>query len=100
MILTLSLSPASVMASTVLFVDSMATVSRPLIPTISGACSLMASTNLWGGTSTPRSTMSKPSASRSATTMFFPMSCTSPSTVPMTILPFDSVNDLLSWGLI
>ncbi len=49
--------------------------------------SLMASTNRSAGTSTPRSTMSKPELSSIMTTRFLPMSCKSPATVPMIQVP-------------
>src|SRR5215472_8008143 len=56
-------------------------------PTMSGSCSRMASRNFSGATCTPRSITSKPAPSNMMFTRFLPMSCTSPLTVPMTILP-------------
>src|SRR5260370_288672 len=59
-------------------------------PTMSGWCSLIASMNFSGATCTPRSMTSKPAPSNMMLTRFLPMSCTSPLTVPMTILPIVS----------
>ena len=56
-------------------------------PTMSGLCSLIASTNFSGATCTPRSMTSNPAPSNMMLTRFLPMSCTSPLTVPITILP-------------
>ncbi len=54
---------------------------------MSGWCSRTASTNFSGATCTPRSITSNPAPSNMMFTRFLPMSCTSPLTVPMTILP-------------
>ena len=56
-------------------------------PTMSGLCSLIASTNFSGATCTPRSMTWKPAPSNMMLTRFLPMSCTSPLTVPITIVP-------------
>ena len=54
---------------------------------MSGLCSLIASTNFSGATCTPRSMTWKPAPSNMMLTRFLPMSCTSPLTVPITIVP-------------
>ena len=54
---------------------------------MSGWCSLTAATNFSGATCTPRSMTWKPAPSNMMLTRFLPMSCTSPLTVPITIVP-------------
>ena len=56
-------------------------------PTMSGLCSLIASMNFSGATCTPRSMTWNPAPSNMMLTRFLPMSCTSPLTVPITIVP-------------
>jgi hypothetical protein len=56
-------------------------------PTMSGECSSIAATNFSGATCTPRSITSNPAPSNMMFTKFFPMSCTSPLTVPIKNLP-------------
>ncbi len=74
-------------------------VRRADMPTISGLCSLIASTNFSGGMSTPRSITSKPALRRIMQTKFFPISCRSPWTVPITITPADFMSSPLTAGL-
>jgi len=59
-------------------------------PTMSGLCSMIFSTNFSGATCTPRSMTSKPAPSSMMFTRFFPMSWTSPLTVPIRNLPMVS----------
>ena len=66
-------------------------VSRAEKPTIWGRCSRMAAMKSSGGTVTPRSITVKPAASSIIATIFLPMSCRSPCTVPTTTVPISSV---------
>ena len=60
---------------------------RPDSPTMSALCSLAVSRIFFAGTITPRSITSKLLHWRTTPTMFLPMSCTSPFTVAITIVP-------------
>ena len=62
-------------------------VIRPLRPTVSAFFSMAVSRILSDGTITPRSITSKLLQRRTTPTMFLPMSCTSPFTVAITIVP-------------
>ena len=69
----------------------MVVVSNALMPMMSGWCSSAAARNfsmLW---STPMSCTWKPAPSAIMQTRFFPMSCKSPRTVPMTTVPADEL---------
>src|SRR5579862_8315299 len=59
-------------------------------PTMSGLYSWTAATNFSGATCTPRSMTWNPAPSNMMLTRFLPMSCTSPLTVPITIVPMVS----------
>ena len=74
MIETLCRWPACQIASTVAITDLKQVVSKTLIPTTCGLCSAMAWTNFAAGTSTPRSTTSKPTPRSIMITMSLPMS--------------------------
>ncbi len=62
-------------------------VISPLSPTNRAPLSIAVSTIRSGGTITPRSFMPKPLQFITTSTMFLPMSCTSPFTVAITISP-------------
>ena len=80
-------NPAACRASMVIFMFGMVVVSRADIATRSAWYSRTAATNLSAETSVPRSTISKPAPSSIIATKFFPMSCRSPLTVPITTRP-------------
>jgi len=64
-------------------------VIRPDRPIMSAFSAIAVSRIFCAGTITPRSITSKLLQRSTTPTMFFPMSCTSPFTVAMTILPFE-----------
>ena len=64
-------------------------VISPETPIRSAFSALARSRMTCAGTITPRSITSKLLQASTTPTMFLPMSCTSPLTVAMTILPFD-----------
>ena len=68
-------------------------VINPLKPTKTGLISLAFWRNSCGGTSEPRSTTLNPCPCKSETTKHFPMSWMSPSTVPINIVPLDSISE-------
>src|ERR1035437_8218307 len=80
------LRPAAFRASVVVFMACVVTVSRGDMQTNCGSYSSTAVTNLSGATSLPRSTTSNPLPSSMEATMFLPMSCRSPLSVPIITL--------------
>src|SRR5690349_10020362 len=90
MTMTWSRSPALVSALMLALNIGMVVVRKAENPTMSGWCSLIASMNFSGATCTPRSMTWNPAPSNMMLTRFLPMSCTSPLTVPITIVPIDS----------
>src|SRR5882672_3742519 len=79
--------PWRVISSATVTISSSEGVIRPLNPMMSALLSLADFRISWNGTMTPRSMTSKLLHCRTTPTMFLPMSCTSPLTVAMTILP-------------
>ena len=69
------------------FIMGMVVESRADRPRSPGRCSCTAAAKALGATSWPRSMTSKPAPCSMIPTSFLPMSCTSPFTVPSTILP-------------
>src|SRR5450759_2495097 len=90
MIFTFSRNPAAWKASTVVFIDGMVTVSSAESATRLAWRAVAASMKRPGATSAPRSITSKPPPSSIDATRFFPMSCRSPFTVPITTRPTGS----------
>ena len=85
MIKIFSLSPSSRNFLITSSIYLMVVVNRALIPKTSGLYFLIASMNFSAETSTPRSITSCPAACNITLTRVFPISCTSPLTVPNTI---------------
>ncbi len=79
---------AAFISSATVTISSSEGVIRPDRPIMSASFSFAASRILAHGTITPRSITSYPLHCRTTPTMFLPMSCTSPLTVAMMILPF------------
>ena len=90
MTMTSSRSPALVSAFRFALNIGIVVVRKAEKPRMSGLCSMTALMNFSGETWTPRSITSNPAPSNMMFTRFLPMSCTSPLTVPMTILPMVS----------
>ena len=88
---TLSLRPCSLVMSMMVFMTVMVVVMRADIPQKLQP-PLISSMNFWVGTSRPRSWTSNPAHWSMVEQMDFPMSWTSPSTVPMTAVPSFSVD--------
>src|ERR1017187_1818740 len=98
MIFTFSRSPATWKASTVVFIDGIVTVSSAESATRFAWRAAAASMKRSGATSAPRSITSKPPPSSIDATRFFPMSCRSPLTVPITTRPTGSAPAAASNG--
>ena len=79
--------PAFSISSATVTISSSEGVMRPESPIMSASCSTAACNIVGQGTITPRSTISKPLHCSTTPTIFLPMSCTSPLTVAMMILP-------------
>src|ERR1039458_8086189 len=98
MIFTFSRSPAAWKASMVVFIDVIVTVSSAESATRFALRVAAASMKRSGATSAPRSITSKPPPSSIDATRFFPMSCRSPLTVPITTRPTGSAPAAASNG--
>ena len=83
---------------TVSSIDGRVVVNNAEMATISAFFSFAAKMNFSAATSIPRSSTLNPAPSSIMMTMFFPISCKSPFTVPTTMVPFNSVPALRRWG--
>ena len=84
-------SPRRCISEATLTISSSDGVISPDSPTASAPISTAVSRIFWAGTITPRSITSKLLHWSTTPTMFLPMSCTSPLTVAMTIVPLVSL---------